>query len=99
MVALVGEAFARAGRPTLANAMADIPSYHTTPEQAAEVAQAAGVKALVFTHVVPMVPKILEAEFLGKSADIYGGRLHLGHDGDWISLPAGGAAIEIGHRP
>ncbi|HME71738.1 MAG TPA: MBL fold metallo-hydrolase [Myxococcota bacterium] len=44
LVAMIGEAAVNAGHPRIAKIMADIPSYHTSPVQAAEVANEARVK-------------------------------------------------------
>ena len=42
--------------PQLPHVFRDILTYHTTPEQAAGQAKAAGVKQLVFNHIVPPIP-------------------------------------------
>ena len=36
--------------------MHDIPGYHTTPVEAARIANEAGAKRLVFTHMLPPLP-------------------------------------------
>jgi ribonuclease Z len=100
MVGMLQDGFAKAGRGNLAHIMNDIGSYHTTPEQAAEIAHAAGVKALVFSHIIPPLPVAgLDAAFLQDADKVYRGALHVGVDGDWISLPAGSTKIEMGRRP
>ena len=45
IVAMIGEAAAQADRPRVAKIMHDIPSYHTSPVEAAEVANEAGREA------------------------------------------------------
>ncbi|MDX1669170.1 MAG: MBL fold metallo-hydrolase, partial [Limnobacter sp.] len=76
-------------RPRLAKILYDIPDYHTSPVQAAEVAKAAGVKALVYSHVVPPLPlPPLASIFLEGTEEAFDGTIRLGEDGDWISLPA-----------
>ena len=78
------------GRPNLAKIMHDIPDYHTTPEQAAGIAARAGVGFLLLDHIVPPLPlRILEGPFLGKARTIYKGPLHVGQDGDLVSMPVG----------
>ena len=46
MVALIGEVAGGAGRANVAKIMSDIPSYHTSPVEAAEIANEAGVGLL-----------------------------------------------------
>lgn len=60
----------------------DVHDYHTTPVEAAQVAQAAGVRELVFTHVFPPLPNALAKHlFLEGTADAFHGRRVLGEDG------------------
>lgn len=87
------------GRANLAAILHDILSYHTTPEQAAGIAQRAGVKYLLFTHVIPPLPiRALEGPFLGRTRQIYQGPVRVGHDGDFVSLPAASSAITVSNR-
>ena len=96
LVALQRKAALADHRPNLAAIFHDILSYHTTPEQAAGIAQRAGVKYLLFTHVIPPLPsRALEGPFLGRARDIFKGQIRVGHDGDLITLPAG--TTEIGY--
>ena len=84
----------RAGRPKRAKIMADIPNYHTSPLEAARIAQSSGAKALLLTHIVPPLPlRALEGPFLGKARDAYDGPLWIARDGDLLSMPAGGSDI------
>lgn len=99
LVGIQRDAAEKAGRTNLARVFHDIPGYHTSPEDAARLAQRAGVKMLVFTHIVPALPmKPLEKAFLGKAPSLYKGRLAVGHDGDFVSLPAGGEQITLTNR-
>lgn len=88
---LVGRANAvarRMGRERLAKLAGDIPDYHTTPVEAAEVAREAGVAHLVLTHLVPAPPNALARRlFLAGVADAYDGEVTLGEDGMRFSLP------------
>jgi ribonuclease Z len=78
------------GMKNLAQITRDILNYHTTPEQAAEVAQAAGAKELVLSHIVPSIPsKFFYPAFLGDAASRYPGPIVVGEDGMMFSLPAG----------
>ncbi|HEX6859964.1 MAG TPA: MBL fold metallo-hydrolase [Caulobacteraceae bacterium] len=99
MVARQREAALKAGKANYAKILADIPSYHSTPEQAAAAAQRAGVRSLLFYHEIPPLPvRALEGPFLGDARKIYHGPIQVGRDGDFISLPAGSTAIEHSNR-
>jgi len=88
-----------AGRTNIAAIFHDIVAYHTTPEQAAGLAQRAHVRFLLLDHIVPALPlRSLEGPFLGRARAIFHGPLRLGHDGDFVSLPAGSTRIERSNR-
>lgn len=77
------------GNWRVAKTMRDVPSYHSTPVQAAEAAARAGAKQLLLYHIVPPLPTAaLERVFLNGVSDIYDGRVTLGRDGTLISLVA-----------
>jgi ribonuclease Z len=87
------------GRANLAAILHDILTYHTTPEQAAAIAERAKVKFLVFSHVIPPLPlRGLEGPFLGDAPKIFHGPIRVGHDGDFFTLPAGGGAMQRSKR-
>jgi ribonuclease Z len=95
MVADVESALAKAGRKRLAKIMSDIPSYHTSPVDAAETAKAAGAKTLVLTHIVPALPnRFLHAAFLKGTKAVYAGPIVLGEDGMVFSMAANGADVK-----
>lgn len=72
----------------LAQVTRDIVDYHATPEQAAETAQAAGVRELVLSHVVPPQPmRYGYAAFMGDAARRFDGPVIVGEDGMMFSLP------------
>ena len=99
LVAFQRAAAVRHGRANMAAILHDILSYHTTPEQAAGIAERAHVRMLLFTHVIPPLPlRALEGPYLGKSRQIFHGLLRVGHDGDFISLPAGTTEIKHTNR-
>lgn len=86
------------GHAKTAQITRDILNYHTTPEQAAVVAQKAGVKMLLLSHIVPGTPShIFDAAFLGTAKQHFDGPIHVAADGDYISLPAGTDEIERGN--
>lgn len=90
LVKMMTASLAAKGMNNLAQITRDILNYHTTPEQAAEVAQAAGAKELVLSHIVPSIPsKFFYPAFLGDAASRYPGPIVVGEDGMMFSLPAG----------
>lgn len=94
---LLHDSSLEAGKPKRAKIFADIPDYHASPEEIATLAQKAGVKGLVLTHVIPPLPlRALEVVFKGKAGKLFSGPLWIARDGDLFSLPAGGTTIE--HR-
>ncbi len=94
LVGLIHDASVKAGNANRAKIMMDILNYHTSPDQAAELAGKAGVQALLLSHIVPPLPlRALEGPFLGDARKIFKGPLWLARDGDLISLPAGGKTI------
>lgn len=100
LLSILEQGLSTAGRNNLSKIMHDVLDYHTTPEEAAEIAQGAGVKALVLNHIVPPLPTSgLDPVFLQRAHEIYTGPLRIGADGDWFSLPAGSQRVEMGRRP
>ena len=88
MVGVMNKAATDAGAKNIAKIMSDILDYHISPEQAAEVAQAAEVDSLVFTHIVPALPtKALHKYFLGDAPSKFDGDITIGEDGMMFSLP------------
>ena len=78
---------AEANRPLIAKIMTDIPDYHMTPVQAAEVAKEAGVKKLVYIHVVPPLTNfLLERMYLEGVKDVFDGDVEIGEDGMSFTL-------------
>jgi ribonuclease Z len=96
VIAMLGDALAAGGMPRAAKIMADIPSYHTTPVQAAEIANAANVKLLVMYHLNPPPPFDAMKRVFARGVDAV--RPHgwqLGDDGTLVELPAGSAAVNV----
>ncbi|MDB5977547.1 MAG: Ribonuclease [Nevskia sp.] len=81
---LIDRASARArvlGLARVAKMAHDTTDYHTTPVEAAELAQAAGVRELVLTHIFPPLPNRLARRlFLEGTEQAYHGKLVLGED-------------------
>ena len=97
MAQTIGDALTAAGNKRAAKLFKDIQNYHTSPVEAAQIAKRAGVKALVFTHIVPAVPvAYLNAAFMKGAAAAYDGPITMGEDGMIFSLPAGGTEITNG---
>jgi len=98
LIAMIGDAATAAGRPRIAKIMHDIPSYHTSPVEAAEAANEAGVDLLVLYHLNPPPPSwVAERVFLRGVADVRPKGVVLGDDGTVVELPAGSDAIAV-HR-
>lgn len=96
IVARIGAAAAAAGRTRIAKITADIPSYHTTPVEAAEIANEAGVKLLVLYHLTPPPPaKLVERIFVRGVDAARDGEWRLGRDGMLVVLPEGSAAVHV----
>jgi ribonuclease Z len=85
--------YARAqGLGRWAKLTADVATYHTTPVEAAEIAEAAGVRLLVLTHIVPPLPNVLARRmFLSGVSAQWDGEVVLGADGMHFALPPGDA--------
>jgi ribonuclease Z len=99
LVAVLQRAATAAGRPNVAKIAADIPSYHTSPVEAAELATEAGVRHLLLYHVLPPLPVAgLEAAFVEGVDDAYSGPVTLGRDGTIVSMPSGSKSIDTGSR-
>ncbi len=99
---VLGRAAKDAGNAGLSQVMTDIENYHTTPEQAADEARKAGVKAVALTHIVPPLRlRGLESAFLGDARTRFDGELWIASDRDLVSLPAAGGMTRstLGGRP
>lgn len=96
LVKITGDNAAAQGNESVAKIMADIPDYHTSPEDAAEIAEEAGVGTLVLYHLVPAPPSpLLYPAFLGDAEDRFSGELIIAEDGMLISLPAGSDEVVL----
>ena len=76
------------GMERMAKLAGDIPGYHSTPREAGEVAQEAGVAHLVLSHLVPPPRNaLMKRAFTGAAKQAYSGEVTLGEDGMRFSLP------------
>ena len=86
------------GRDQAARILHDIEDYHITPEQAATMANAAGVKLLVFYHLLPApdgwLPRRVFAEGISQARH---GDWAIADDGSLYVLPIGSHEIQRGH--
>lgn len=82
-------------RARLGKIMGHASSYHTPPKAAAELAKQAGVKQLLFYHLIPpMNNKLNNQIFLRGTAEVWDGDIQLAFDGLRVRLPAQSSQIE-----
>jgi ribonuclease Z len=84
---------AASGNPRQAKLLADIPDYHASPAELADMANAADVGLLVYSHFVPPVQASTPLYFAGVSAIRPQEKWVAGYDGLRIDLPPGGDVI------
>jgi ribonuclease Z len=89
MVKVLVDTLRRTNQPNRAKVMSDIPGYHISPEAAADLATAAKVGLLAFTHIVPSVPGALEGALIGDAGSRFAGPIWIMRDGDLISIGDG----------
>jgi ribonuclease Z len=95
MVATLRDAFAAGGRKRASKIFHDIPDYHTSPIEAARIANEAGAGLLVYTHIIPFLPNaIAERVFLRGVSEVRPDGVRLGHDGYIVRLPGNSKTIE-----
>ena len=96
MISRLKDIAQKIGRTNTAKIMGDILNYHTSPEDAARIAEKAGVRHLLLTHIIPPLPVAdLKAAFLGDAKKLYRGPITVGEDGMLFSLPAGDKKIQM----
>lgn len=93
ILAVIEAAAEKAGLDRRAKIMRDILTYHTTPVEAAEVANAAGVRLLVLYHLIPPPPGEAAARVFMRGVDAVRPGVVMSHDGLVLELPAGSDAI------
>jgi ribonuclease Z len=92
---ILSETAREAGRDRVAKIVTDVIDYHTTPAQAVEVADQAGVRTIVFSHRVPPMPGLLADSVFMRGVEAGGGDVEivLGEDGMHFRLPADSVEI------
>jgi ribonuclease Z len=94
LVAILQEISATS-RPRASKVLGDIPDYHTSPVQAAEVANEAGVALLVLSHLTPPPPNALvERIFVRGVDDVRPSGWLMADDGMLFTLPPDSDVIE-----
>jgi ribonuclease Z len=79
-----------AGQDRLSNIAHKIQSYHTAPIEAAEIANQAGAKLLVLTHLTPPLPKFLANPFFLRGMHAVRAKgVIVGYDGLVVKLRSG----------
>ena len=68
----------------------DTLDYHSSPEEAAQTAQRAGVNTLVLTHYVPPIAPGTEDEWRTLAAEHFSGEIALGDDLLVVAVGGGG---------
>lgn len=79
---MLAKANKEAGLVRNAHIITDIQDYHTSPKEAAEVAQAANVKVLVLNHLAPAPENRMLKRMYFKEMGVFDGEKHLANDGD-----------------
>jgi ribonuclease Z len=101
MLETVAGAIEAGGDGRLAGVLRDTTDYHLTPVQAAQLANEAGVRELVFTHIAPPIPwralpfDFIEVPWLRGVRELRPKGVRLGEDGMLITLPADGGAVRF----
>jgi ribonuclease Z len=97
MVAALQKVTGETGRPRVSHIMHDIQSYHLSPTEAATMANAAGVKLLVFYHLLPAPDNaVLRTVFTRGVDEVRKGRWDLSSDGSLYTLPVGSTDVLVG---
>jgi ribonuclease Z len=98
MTQSLGRAASKAGRPSTAAIMHDIEDYHITPEEAAQIANDARVKLLVFYHLLPAPDNFLTRRLFSSGVKaVRRGDWTMADDGSLYTLPIGSTEVRIGH--
>ncbi len=99
MVAILGAAARAGGDDVLGKILEDILTYHSTPEDAARAAKAAGADQLVLTHLTPPIPvRFLYRAFLGDAPRIFRKKIIIAEDGMLFSLPPDDSHIAMSRK-
>jgi ribonuclease Z len=82
VIQMGADGFERSGQTRRAALARDITTYHASPTEVAEIAAAANVETLVFTHLVPPpTTPIAEQAFTRGVSEIFKGKVVIAKDG------------------
>jgi ribonuclease Z len=95
LVGRMSDVLGDADQPRLQKLSGDVIDYHTSPSEAVQSANQAGVDTVVFTHLVPPVPGLLRSWLFTRDIDPEDVAVVVGEDGMLIRLPEGSREIEI----
>lgn len=100
MIRTLEQASADAGRTRVSGIMHDIQSYHVSPAEAADIADAAGVRLLVLYHLLPAPDNALARRVFVRDLDrARDGEWRLADDGSLYTLPLGSTEVRVGRIP
>ena len=99
MMTFLQEGAHAAKRDKLEQLMKDITNYHTSPVEAAQIANKAEAGYLMLHHIAPPLPLPgLVDVFLKGTDKAFKGKIQVAKDGDMLSLPAGQKTIQASSR-
>lgn len=91
---IVAREIAASGDGRLAGVLRDTTDYHLTPVQAARMANEAGVRELVYTHIAPPIPaRPMRVPWLRGVHEARPEGVRIGHDGLLITIPLDGGPM------
>lgn len=86
-----------AGRESTAAIMHDVQDYHISPEEAATIANDAGVRLLVYYHLLPAPDGALPRRLFAQGVnDVRRDGWTIADDGSLYTLPLGSLEVEVG---
>lgn len=94
LIGQVSEAVGEAGFARMSRLAGDVLDYHTSPAEAVESANTAGVDTIVFTHIVPSIPGLVRDRLILRGVEAGDVEVVIGEDGMIFRLPAGSDEIE-----
>ena len=95
MLAVMEEALRRSGADLLATVLDDITTYHTTLVEAAEIANKAKVKKLVFYHLTPAPRNYIQEIMFIRGVNQVRKEWTLVDDGTLVILPVGSEKVIV----
>lgn len=94
IISSIEAAMENSGKPVLQQVMVDIRENHSSAIDAAEVANAAGVKELALVHLIPSPPSaVMERVYMRGVKDVRSKGVTLGYDCLMYTLPANSEKI------